>query len=211
MNSIIKLSAKQREQSFPAGNSEILNELVTRHKDRIYNTIYILVKDKYMAEDISQDVIIRIINSLKSSNYIEEGKFLPWALRIANNMCIDHFRKVKRSPNITITSDSNIFEFINFSEPSIECLMIRTQGHEKVRRIIDRLPDDLREVVILRYYADLSFKEIAELTNCSINTALGRMRYGLLNMRKMMFNMPNGFYATPVNRKRFSKAVSITS
>lgn len=168
------------------GNSDALSTLVTRYKDRIYTSIYLLVKDKYLAEDLFQDVFIRIIDTLKGGRYTDEGKFLPWALRIAHNMCVDHFRKVKRSPSIKTSDDRDIFEVLNFSEPSAETKMMQSQSHDRVRRMIDLLPEDQREVIIMRHYADLSFKEIAELTNCSINTALGRMRYGLINMRKMM-------------------------
>jgi len=168
------------------GNSDALSTLVTRYKDRIYTSIYLLVKDKYLAEDLFQDVFIRIIDTLKGGRYTDEGKFLPWALRIAHNMCVDHFRKVKRSPSIKTSDDRDIFEVLNFSEPSAETKMMQSQSHDRVRRMIDLLPEDQREVIIMRHYADLSFKEIAELTQCSINTALGRMRYGLINMRKMM-------------------------
>ena len=168
------------------GNSDALSTLVTRYKDRIYTSIYLLVKDKYLAEDLFQDVFIRIIDTLKGGRYTDEGKFLPWALRIAHNMCVDHFRKVKRSPSIKTSDDRDIFEVLNFSEPSAETKMMQSQSHDRVRKMIDLLPEDQREVIIMRHYADLSFKEIAELTNCSINTALGRMRYGLINMRKMM-------------------------
>jgi RNA polymerase sigma-70 factor (ECF subfamily) len=168
------------------GNSDALSTLVTRYKDKIYTSIYLLVKDKYLAEDLFQDVFIRIIDTLKGGRYTDEGKFLPWALRIAHNMCVDHFRKVKRSPSIKTSDDRDIFEVLNFSEPSAETKMMQSQSHDRVRKMIDLLPEDQREVIIMRHYADLSFKEIAELTNCSINTALGRMRYGLINMRKMM-------------------------
>jgi RNA polymerase sigma-70 factor (ECF subfamily) len=168
------------------GDTDALSTLVTRYKDRIYTSIYLLVKDKYLAEDLFQDVFIRIIDTLKGGRYTEEGKFLPWALRIAHNLCVDHFRKVKRSPSIKTSDDRDIFEVLNFSEPSAETRMMQSQSHDRVRRMIDLLPEDQREVIIMRHYADLSFKEIADLTKCSINTALGRMRYGLINMRKMM-------------------------
>jgi len=168
------------------GDTNALSTLVTRYKDRIYTSIYLLVKDKYLAEDLFQDVFIRIIDTLKGGRYTEEGKFLPWALRIAHNLCVDYFRKVKRSPSIKTSDDRDIFEVLNFSEPSAEHRMMQNQTHDRVRRMIDMLPEDQREVIIMRHYADLSFKEIADLTKCSINTALGRMRYGLINMRKMM-------------------------
>ena len=115
-----------------------------------------------------------------------EGKFLPWAMRIAHNLCVDHFRKVKRTPTIKTGDDQDIFEVLNFTEESAEDKMIKKQSHNRVTDMLNRLPEDQREVIILRHYADMSFKEIAALTDCSINTALGRMRYGLINLRKMM-------------------------
>ncbi|MEO6731441.1 MAG: sigma-70 family RNA polymerase sigma factor [Ferruginibacter sp.] len=186
MKSLINLTDQQLVHLYVEGNTNALETLVNRYKDRIYTSIYLLVKDKYMAEDLFQDVFIRIIDTLKGGRYTDEGKFLPWALRIAHNMCVDHFRKVKRSPSIKTSDDRDIFEVLNFSEPSAENRMIQMQSHERVRKMIDMLPQDQREVIILRHYADLSFKEIAELTKCSINTALGRMRYGLINMRRLM-------------------------
>ncbi len=186
MKCLINLTDQQLVHLYIDGNTEALSTLVTRYKDRIYTSIFLLVKDKYMAEDLFQDVFIRIIDTLKGGRYTDEGKFLPWALRIAHNMCVDHFRKVKRSPSIKTSDDRDIFEVLNFSEPSAEIRMMQNQSHERVRKMIDMLPEDQREVIILRHYADLSFKEIADLTKCSINTALGRMRYGLINMRKMM-------------------------
>lgn len=186
MKCLINLTDQQLVHLYVDGNSDALSTLVDRYKDRIYTSIYLLVKDKYMAEDLFQDVFIRIIDTLRSRRYTDEGKFLPWALRIAHNMCVDHFRKIKRSPSIKTSDDRDIFEVLNFSEPSAESRMMQTQSHERVRKMIDLLPEDQREVIILRHYAELSFKEIAELTQCSINTALGRMRYGLINMRKMM-------------------------
>ena len=168
------------------GDAEALSALVTRYKDKIYTSIYLLVKDKYLAEDIFQDVFIRVIDTLKGGRYVDEGKFLPWAMRIAHNLCVDHFRKVKRTPTIKTSEDRDIFESLNFSEAGADQRMMNNQSHDKVRKMIDMLPEDQREVIILRHYADLSFKEISQLTNCSINTALGRMRYGLINLRKLM-------------------------
>ena len=171
---------------FTDGNLEALEALVLRHKDKLYTSILFLVKDKYLAEDIFQDVFIRIIDTMRSGRYTEEGKFLPWAMRIAHNLCVDHFRKVKRTPAIKTSDDRDIFEVINFTEDGADQKMMKRQSYDRVRQMLDLLPDDQREVIILRHYADLSFKEIAALTNCSINTALGRMRYGLINLRKMM-------------------------
>jgi RNA polymerase sigma factor (sigma-70 family) len=171
---------------FTGGNIDALEALVLRHKDKLYTSILFLVKDKYLAEDIFQDVFIRIIDTMRSGRYTEEGKFLPWAMRIAHNLCVDHFRKIKRTPTIRNGEDKDIFEVLNFSEESAETVMMKRQSHDRVREMLHRLPEDQREVIILRHYADMSFKEIAAATNCSINTALGRMRYGLINLRKLM-------------------------
>lgn len=173
-------------QNFQDGDLNALETLVIRHKDKMYTSILFLVKDKYLAEDIFQDVLIKIIDTIRAGRYTEEGKFLPWAMRIAHNLCVDHFRKVKRTPSIKTSDDRDIFEVINFTEEGADEKMMKRQSHARVRQMLDLLPEDQREVIILRHYADLSFKEIASLTNCSINTALGRMRYGLINLRKMM-------------------------
>jgi len=168
------------------GDFDAISTLVNRYKDRIYTSIYLLVKDKYLAEDLFQDVFIRVNDTLKAGRYTNEGKFLPWTLRIAHNLCVDHFRKVKRIPTIKTSDDYDIFEVLNFSDANAEGRMMQDQTNDTVRQMIDMLPEDQREVIILRHYADLSFKEIAELTKCNINTALGRMRYGLINLRRMM-------------------------
>ena len=173
-------------RSFQEGDSSALETLVLRHKDRLYTSILFLVKDRYLAEDIFQDAFIKIIDTLRGGRYSDEGKFLPWAMRIAHNLCVDHFRKVKRTPTIKTGEDQDLFEVLNFSEDSMEEKMVRRQSHDRVRDMLDQLPTDQREVIILRHYAEMSFKEIAALTDCSINTALGRMRYGLINLRKMM-------------------------
>jgi RNA polymerase sigma-70 factor (ECF subfamily) len=171
---------------FRDGDLHALEALILRHKDKLYTSILFLVKDKYLAEDIFQDVLIKIIDTIRGGRYTEEGKFLPWAMRIAHNLCVDHFRKVKRTPAIKTSDDRDIFEVINFTEEGADAKIMKRQSHDRVRQMLDLLPEDQREVIILRHYADLSFKEIASLTNCSINTALGRMRYGLINLRKMM-------------------------
>ena len=173
-------------RSFQAGDTEAFDVLVTRYKDRIYSSILFFVQDPYLAEDLFQDVFIKIIDTLKNKRYTEEGKFLPWALRIAHNLCVDYFRKVKRTPAIKTSDDQDIFEVINVSQEAPDQKLMRGESHDKVRRMLDLLPEEQREIIVLRHYANLSFKEIAEITNCSINTALGRMRYGLINLRKMM-------------------------
>ncbi len=186
MKNLTNLTDQQLIHLYMDGNADALSTLVMRYKDKIYTSIYLLVKDKYLAEDMFQDVFIRVIDTLKSGRYTDEGKFLPWALRIAHNMCVDHFRKVKRGPTIKTSDDRDIFEVLNFSEPGADHRIMQNQSHDRVRKLIDMLPEDQREVIIMRHYADLSFKEIADLTKCSINTALGRMRYGLINLRRMM-------------------------
>jgi len=186
MKCLTNLTDQQLIHLYMDGNADALATIVVRYKDKIYTSIYLLVKDKYLTEDIFQDVFIRIIDTLKGGRYTDEGKFLPWAMRIAHNMCVDHFRKVKRSPTIKTSDDRDIFEVLNFSEPGADQKMMNGQSHDRIRKMVDMLPEDQREVIILRHYADLSFKEIADLTKCSINTALGRMRYGLINLRKLM-------------------------
>ncbi len=182
----VELTDQEIIKIYIAGDANALSPLITRYKDKIFTSIYLLVKDRYLAEDIFQDVFIRIIDTIRGGRYTDEGKFLPWAMRIAHNLCVDHFRKVKRNPTIKTSDDRDIFDVLNFSEEGVDSRMMNEQTSDKVRRMIDLLPEDQREVIVLRHYADLSFKEIADLTGCSINTALGRMRYALLNLRKMM-------------------------
>jgi RNA polymerase sigma-70 factor (ECF subfamily) len=186
MKSLIPLSDQQLINLYVAGNSAAFSTLVVRYKTKVYSSIYLLVKDKYLAEDMFQDVFIRVIDKLTKGHYTEEGKFLPWVMRIAHNMCLDHFRKVKRSPTIRNNEEVDIFDMINFSEPTAEDRMMASQSHDRVRKMLDMLPEEQREIIIMRHYADLTFKEIASLKDISINTALGRMRYGLINLRKAM-------------------------
>jgi RNA polymerase sigma factor (sigma-70 family) len=186
MNTLKNFTDQDLVKRFADGNSDAVEELVNRYKDRIYTSIYYLVKDKYLAEDIFQDVFIKIIDTIRLGKYTDEGKFLPWALRIAHNLCVDHFRKVKRTPTIQTADGSDIFDVLNFKEDSAEESVMQRQSYDRVRKMIDMLPEEQKEVIILRHYADLSFKEIADLTKCSINTALGRMRYGLINLRRIM-------------------------
>src|SRR5215216_1327823 len=186
MKSLRLMTDHELIQNFQDGNLHALETLILLHKDKLYTSILFLVKDKYLAEDIFQDVFIRIIDTIRGGRYTEEGKFLPWAMRIAHNLCVDHFRKVKRTPTIKNSEDQDIFEVLNFTEDCAETKMIKRQSYNRVKDMLDLLPEDQREVIILRHYGDMSFKEIAAVTNCSINTALGRMRYGLINLRKMM-------------------------
>lgn len=180
------LNDKQLVKSYVSGNELALAELLKRHKSKIYTSIFLFVKNDVQAEDIFQDTFVKIIESLKRGKYYEDGKFLPWAMRIAYNLCIDQYRKNKRTPTITTSDGYDIFSVLRFSEDNGEERMIKNQARTKVRKLVDELPEEQREVVILRHYADMSFKEIAEMTNVSINTALGRMRYALINMRKMI-------------------------
>lgn len=168
------------------GEESVLEELLRRHKSKIYTSIYLLVKDQYLAEDIFQEAFIKVINTLRSGRYNEEGKFLPWVMRIAHNLVIDYFRREKRAPVITSADGTDVFSTLQFFEENAEERMLRDQTHTDLRAMIRLLPDDQKEVLIMRHYADLSFKEIADLTGVSINTALGRMRYALSNLRKMM-------------------------
>ena len=168
------------------GDESVIEELLRRHKSKIFTSIYLLVKDQYLAEDIFQDAFIKVINTLRSGRYNEEGKFLPWVMRIAHNLVIDYFRKEKRTPTITSADGTDVLNLIQIHEESAEERMLREQTHTDLRKMIQFLPDEQKEVLIMRHYADLSFKEIAELTDVSINTALGRMRYALSNLRKMM-------------------------
>lgn len=168
------------------GNERAFEELLERHKNKIYTSIYLFVKDQSLAEDIFQEVFIKIINTLRSGKYSHEGKFVQWAMRIAYNMCVDQFRRKKRRPQVAPTETFDIFDVLHISDDNMETSMIKSQTHQKIRQLVDMLPPEQREVVILRHYADMSFKEISQLTRVSINTALGRMRYALINIRKMI-------------------------
>jgi RNA polymerase sigma factor (sigma-70 family) len=180
------LTDNQLIETYVSGNVSGIETLVSRYKDKIYSSIYFMVKDKYLAEDIFQDVFIKIIDTIRQGRYQEEGKFLPWAMRIAYNMCVDHFRKVKRSPTIKTTDGTDLFSWMLVDDTSADTAITKRQSYDRVRTMLEQLPEEQKEVIVLRHYADLSFKEIAAMTNCSINTALGRMRYGLINLRKMM-------------------------
>jgi len=168
------------------GHEESLSELVTRHQKKVFTYIRMLVKDSELAEDLFQDVFVKVIHTLKSGNYNEEGKFLPWVMRIAHNISIDHFRKAKRIPVVQTKDDFDIFRTLRIDDDNVEEKMIQDQILEDVKKLIVELPAEQQEVLILRHYADMSFQEIAAFTNVSINTALGRMRYALINLRKIV-------------------------
>ena len=168
------------------GNHSAFEVLLNRHKDKIYTSIYLFVKDTELAEDIFQEVFIKIVDTLRKEKYNNEGKFLQWAMRISYNMCVDHFRRSKRMTKISNTETFDIFSILECKDDHMENSIIKSQIHTKLRTLVDQLPDEQREVVILRHYADMSFKEISQMTRVSINTSLGRMRYALINLRKLV-------------------------
>ncbi len=172
--------------SYIKGDESALSILISRHQQRVYSFIYSKVYDRDVTEDIFQDTFIKVIRTLKRGGYNEEGKFLPWVMRISHNLVIDHFRKNKRMPKFDNTGDFNIFSVLGDPDLNAEKRIIKDQVEEDVRKLIDELPEDQRDVLVMRIYKDMSFKEIAERTDVSINTALGRMRYALINLRKVI-------------------------
>lgn len=185
MKAFATASDTQLISVFQKGDNTALEALIHRYKDTIFSTILYMVKDTHLAEDLFQEAFIKIIDTLRSHRYKEEGKFIHWALRVAHNLCVDHFRKVKYTNNVA-SDDRDIFESIGDVGNYADAKLIQNQCHQKVRQMLDFLPEEQREVIVLRHFADMSFKEIAAVTNTSINTALGRMRYALFNLRKMM-------------------------
>ena len=173
-------------KNYIQGDEKALEVLINRHNQKISSFIYSKVLDKDITEDIFQDTFIKVIKTLKRGSYSEEGKFLPWVMRIAHNLIIDHFRKNKRMPKFEGSDDFNIFSVIHDDKLNAEKQMIKNQIDSDLSVLIDELPDDQREVLIMRIYKDTSFKEISENTGVSINTALGRMRYALINLRKIV-------------------------
>jgi len=181
------ISDKQLIKEYLNGNQISLEKLISRHKNRVYAYILMVVKDKQLADDIFQDTFIKVINTMKAGSYKEEGKFIQWVMRIAHNLIIDFFRKSKRIPVIdNDSSDFDIFDTISLTDKSIEETLIVNQIHKDVRGLIEHLPPEQKEVLYMRHYSDMSFKDIAEQTDVSINTALGRMRYALINLRKLI-------------------------
>ncbi|MBS1511250.1 MAG: sigma-70 family RNA polymerase sigma factor [Bacteroidetes bacterium] len=171
---------------FRNGNSSALSILAERHKKRVFTAIIILVKDYHTAEDIFQELFMRITDTITKGKYNEEGKFLPWVLRIAHNMCIDYLRKSRTNCFIKHTDKTDVFERISTPEPAADNRLLTLQTKEKITAMLNLLPEEQREVVVLRHYSDMSFKQIAAQTNCSLNTALGRMRYAMINLRKLI-------------------------
>lgn len=173
-------------KSYVAGDENALASLIDRHQSKIYGFIYSKVSDRDITDDIFQDTFIKVIKTLKSGSYNEEGKFLPWVMRIAHNLIVDHFRKNKKMPMFRETEEFSIFSIMSDNCPNIETTMITNQVENDLKKLIEELPEDQKEVLVMRIYQDLSFKEISELTGVSINTALGRMRYALMNLRKVI-------------------------
>lgn len=173
-------------KNYRKGNEACFEMLLNRHKSRVFTTIYLIVNDRYIAEDIFQETFIKVIKTVKSEKYTEEGKFLPWILTIARNLAVDHFRRKQKMPMITGSAGEDIFSTLPIFEENREEKIINQQREATVRELIKLLPNDQREVLILRHYGELSFKEISEITKVSINTSLGRMRYAIQNLRKLI-------------------------
>ena len=172
---------------FIKGEQSCFEHLINRHKNKVFAYISLYIRDQSLAEDIFQDTFLKVIQSVKAGKYSDSGKFVSWVMRIAHNLIIDHFRRIKQMNTISNDNyESDIFNSKRFAEDNIEDDMIKRQIQKDIRKMISHLPDDQREVVILRHYAGLSFKEIADITDVSINTALGRMRYALINLRKTL-------------------------
>ncbi|KAF0200951.1 MAG: RNA polymerase sigma-70 factor ECF [Bacteroidetes bacterium] len=181
------ISDQELINRYLSGNEASLEQLIHRHKSKVFSYILMVVKNKQHADDIFQDTFIKVIHTLRSGTYKEEGKFIQWVMRIAHNLVIDHFRKSKRIPLVeTINGEGNVLDNLRIYDDSIEDRMINEQIHNDVRSLIEYLPPEQRDVLVMRHYGDMSFKDIAEQTDVSINTALGRMRYALINLRKMI-------------------------
>ncbi len=181
------LSDRQLVENYRKGDISSFEILIDRHQNKIYSYVLMLVKDKQLADDIYQDTILKIIRTIKAGSYKEEGKFIQFAMRISHNLVIDYFRKSKRLPVVeAVNKEYDLMDNAKLADPSIEETIITEQIYEDVRKMIDFLPPEQKEVLHMRMYSEMSFKDIAEATNVSINTALGRMRYALINMRKMV-------------------------
>ena len=172
--------------SYISGNEAALETLIKRHQSRIFGFIYSKVGDRDLADDIFQDTFIKVIRTLKSNAYNEEGKFLPWVMRIAHNLIVDHFRHNKKMPLYRETEECSIFSIMTDDSLTIENKLIADQVTKDLRQLVEELPADQKEVLMMRLYQDMSFKEISEATGVSINTALGRMRYAVINLRKVI-------------------------
>jgi RNA polymerase sigma-70 factor (ECF subfamily) len=173
-------------KNYVAGDENAMTILINRHQSKIYGFIYSKLSDRDISDDIFQDTFIKVIKTLKSNSYNEEGKFLPWVMRISHNLIIDHYRRNKKMPMYRETEEFSIFSIMSDNMPNIESQLITTQVENDLRKLIEELPAEQKEVLMMRMYQDLSFKEISEMTGVSINTALGRMRYAIMNLRKVI-------------------------
>lgn len=167
-------------------DEQAIAALIHRYKQNIFSTIYLKVRDKYLAEDLFQETFLKIINNIRNDKYADQGKFLPWAIRIAQNLCIDYFRKAKQQQKIVLKEDYEVFEYLMVDNKNASVLIEKKETESALQRLLEKLPPEQKEVVILRIYGELSFREIAEATNVGINTALGRMRYALINLKSMI-------------------------
>jgi RNA polymerase sigma-70 factor (ECF subfamily) len=181
-----KISDALLVSAYIEGSERALKQLIDKHQQRIFNFIFSKIHNREISEDIFQETFFKVINTLKTGRYNEEGKFLPWVMRIAHNLIIDHFRKNKRIPLFENTDEFDIFQFIGDGSSNAEEALIDAQIQTDLQRLILELPEDQREVLMMRIYRDMSFKEIAENTGVSINTALGRMRYAVINLKKLI-------------------------
>ncbi len=182
-----KMSDSQLLDLYLSGDQSAISKLIERHKKRVSDYIYMMVKDREIADDIFQETFIKVVRFIDEGRYADNGKFLSWVLRIAHNQVIDHFRQTRQQNKITeADAGYDILGTMKFANDTVEDKMVSTQIHEDLRKMIDHLPEEQRQVVLMRYYDNLSFKEIAEQTEVSINTALGRMRYALINLRKLI-------------------------
>jgi len=181
-----RLSDSELVSLYQNGNEEAFEMLLYRHKSKVYTAIYLIVKDRYTAEDLLQETFIKAINTIRGGRYNEEGKFLPWISRIAHNLAIDHFRKEKRYPEVVLEDGSQVFNSMSFAEESYETVQMKKETHSRLRDFIKELPTEQKQVLIMRHFLQMSFQEIADRSGVSINTALGRMRYALINLRKKM-------------------------
>ncbi|MBL7940715.1 MAG: sigma-70 family RNA polymerase sigma factor [Flavobacteriales bacterium] len=180
------LNDQELVHAYLEGNEKAFEMLLSRHKRKVWSHIYLLVRDRELTEDLFQEAFIKVVHTLKTGKYNEEGKFLPWVMRIAHNLVIDHFRRTKKMPLVRSNEEHDVFATIAQPGKNVEQKIVNLQIDEDVRKLIDHLPPEQREVVMMRTYLNMSFKEISEHTEVSINTALGRMRYALINMRKMI-------------------------
>ncbi|HLR49072.1 MAG TPA: sigma-70 family RNA polymerase sigma factor [Candidatus Sphingobacterium stercoripullorum] len=186
MKALSKKSDRILIKMFIGGDEMGLVELLNRYQARVYTAINLKVKDASLADDIFQEAFIKVIHNLKQGKYNEEGKFLPWVMRIAHNLVIDHFRKVQRSPSMINNDEFDVFEILELPQENVESTMVKNQRDMDLRKVIQKLPEEQKEVLIMRHFCEMSFKQIAEITGVSINTALGRMRYALQNLRKLI-------------------------